>query len=266
MEKVSYEKLIEGQFLLSSQDRENVYEEISLEELLNPDKAVHFLNEYSKQMKALNKQVPATYFFSMFGITCSSFLAMLGLHHVVVPITLHSISVQLYRNEQYQSNTMAFKLNNTDWETGAGSVEWRRQHISSLFKTTVTPLLDQLSEQVSIRPRELWGQLLNGLEYGKKVALNLATTDKERKVLQEDFHWLTKEANHELFNSLKNRLDFPLIEIENPTVPGQMQRLKATCCLYYQTEGSKGKCYTCPRMTTSEREQRKKEIIAEITR
>ena len=149
--------------------------------------------------------------------------------------------------------------------SGDGSREWRRQEISLLFTSTVTPLLDCISDQVQIRPRELWGQLLNGLEYGKTIAIQLAETADERQAINDDFHWLTKQASHDLFNSLKNRLDFPLKEIENPTVPGQMQRMKATCCLYYQTEGSKGKCYTCPRMSVKEREIRKKEIVAEVT-
>ncbi len=265
MDKATYELVIDKYFFLSSKGQDNVYHEVTLENLCKPKQATLFLEHYSKQMKALRPQVPATYFFGMFGITCSGFIAMLSLHQVVTPLSLTTGVTQLYRNEKYQSNTMAFKLSSENWKIGDGSVEWRRKHIASFFRSTVTPLLDFIADQVEIRPRELWGQVLHGLEYGWKSALNLAVTEEERERLNEDFQWITKEASHDLFNSLKNRLDFPYIEIENPTSSGLMQRMKPTCCLYYQTEGAKAKCYTCPRMTTSEREKRKKEIIEEVT-
>ncbi|MFC0558313.1 (2Fe-2S)-binding protein [Halalkalibacter alkalisediminis] len=265
MDKVVYKQLVDKHFFLSSKDQESVYYESKLIDLFETNQATLFLELYSKQMKALKPQVPATYFFSMFGITCSGFITMLTLHQVVTPLTLSTVSTQLYRNEKYQLDSMVFTLNGGDWQKGDGTVEWKRKHISSLFTSTITPLLDHLADIVDIRPRELWGQLLHGLEYGWKVALNLAETEEERRRLNQDFQWITKEASQVLFNSLKNRLDFPYIEIENPTTPGLMQRMKPTCCLYYQTVGAKAKCYTCPRMTPTERERRKKEIIAEIT-
>ncbi|WP_227935121.1 (2Fe-2S)-binding protein [Alkalihalobacillus deserti] len=265
MDKAVYNNVLEKHFFLSSKGQEGVYQEITLEYLCQSNQATLFLEQYSKQIKALKPQVPATYFFSMFGITCSGFLAMLILHQVVVPLSLSTVSAQLYKIEKYQSKAIAFKVSSEDWQEGDGTVEWRRKQISSFFTLTVTPLLDSIAKLVDIRPRELWGQLLHGFEYGWKVALNLAANEEERESLNQDFQWITKEASHVLFNSLKNRLDFPHIKIENPTTPGLMQRLKPTCCLYYQTEGAKAKCYTCPRMTVNEREKRKKEIIAEVT-
>lgn len=252
---------MESHFFLYTRDQPIVHQELAIINLINSKQAVSsFLQAYGKQIKAFNLQAPATYFSSKLGIACSAYVTILALHHFVVPLTTNSLAIQLYRNEQYNEDGMVLKLNSDKWQQGGQSKEWRMEQIEKLFQTTVTPLLQSFAVAANIRIRELWGQVTNGLEYGKKVGLNLAENEAQKERIHADFNWLTKAASPLLFNSSKNELDFPYIEVASPTEPGVMKRMKPTCCLYYQTECSTSKCYTCPRMTSVQREERRLEL------
>ncbi|MFC0472249.1 (2Fe-2S)-binding protein [Halalkalibacter kiskunsagensis] len=263
METVQVEKIVTSHFFLHSSDQKDIQKEVLMKELLDQKQAESVLKLYGKQIKALNDQVPATYLSSKLGIICSAYITMLGLHQVILPIP-NSLSIQFYQDEKYQVDTIAFKVNIDNCYYAESHKESRREQLANFFETFITPLIINLSKTVNIRLRELWGQLLHGIEYGRKIALDLTANEREKILLDQDYHWLIKEANPSIFQSEKHVLDFPYMEVQNPTSPCMMQRMKPTCCLYYQTEGAHGKCYTCPRMTPAEREKRKQEVLASV--
>lgn len=259
--KNSYMDILESNFFLYCGDQKHIHNELTLGEMLGSENTVPFLEEYGKLIKACSLDVSATYFCGMFGMTCSAYISMLSLYNVAIPVTTDHLNIQFYRNEQYHFDNIAFKLTSEEWNEGEGSESWRRTQIEDFFRTIVTPTLEQISEVAGIRIRELWGQLVVGLDFGFNKGLGLAKTKDQEARLRSDYNWLTNDASPTVFNSKKNALNFPYMKVENPQDPNDFLRIKPTCCLYYQTEGAKNKCYTCPRLKPSEREKMKKETV-----
>lgn len=262
MQMSQWMKELESHLFLNTTDQQMIHQEIALADLLDKKKAQSFLQAYGKQITAVNLHAPSTYFSSNLGIACSAYVTTLALNHYRLPITAKSLKIQLYWNEEQQADRMAIKLDSDQGVQGEHSAKWRRKQLEKLIEETVTPVIQSLANAADYRVRELWGQFTNGIEYGKKVALNLTKTDTEKERVLSDFHWLTRVASPSLFQSKKNALDFPYIEVESPTEPGVMRRMKPTCCLFYQTECGTNKCYNCPRLTPEDREKRKQELLA----
>ncbi|MCM3713806.1 (2Fe-2S)-binding protein [Alkalihalobacillus oceani] len=251
---------LEARFFLYTKDQPVVHQEFVVEQLLLQEEAKAFLHKYGKQIKALTPHPPATYFCSKLGIAAAGIVTMLARQHLLLPMTPASLSAQFYWDDTYQVDGMVFKINSLNWQEGPRTDEWRRTEIEQLIHNLLTPVVTTFSQAVDIRPRELWGQLAAGLEYGKTVGLSLAGDDEEAERIERDFQWLMKDADPALFASRKNALDFPHRLVESLSEPGVMKRMKPTCCLYYQTEQAKRKCVTCPRLTAADKAKIKEEI------
>lgn len=251
---------LEARFFLYTKDQTVVHQDFAVEQLLQQVEAKAFLHIYGKQIKALTPHPPATYFCSKLGIAVAGIVTMLARHHLLLPMTPASLTAQFYRDDTYQVDGMVFKINSLNWQEGPRTGDWRRVEIEQLIQSLLTPVVTNFSQAVDIRPRELWGQVAAGLEYGKTVALSLAADHEEAERIERDFLWLMKEADSALFASRKNALDFPHRLVESLSEPGVMKRMKPTCCLYYQTERAKRKCVTCPRLTAADKAQLKEEI------
>jgi ferric iron reductase protein FhuF len=256
----SYMDLLESNYFLYCGDQKNIHKEVALGDLLVSEKTEQFLQEYGKFIKAPDLNVSATYFSSMFGMTCSAFISMLSLYNVKIPVTPSSLLIQFYHNEQYHFDNIAFKLNSEEWYAGENSESWRRDQIGEFLRTFVAPLLEHIAKVADIRVRELWGQLVVGLDFGFNKSLAMAESEEQTEKLKSDYDWLTGKWNTSILFCDKNPLNFPYLEVESAQDPEVKLRIKPTCCLYYQTEGAKNKCYTCPRLTPSEREKLKHTI------
>ncbi|WP_332696845.1 hypothetical protein [Halalkalibacter lacteus] len=108
------------------------------------------------------------------------------------------------------------------------------------------------------------GTSFDRLYFGHDNSLELATSEEQKKKIKNCFVLLTKELESNIYRSNKNPFDIKFHMIESAREPGVYQRMKPSCCLYYQTEGASSKCYGCPRMNDEEREQRRQEIRARI--
>ncbi|WP_088103313.1 (2Fe-2S)-binding protein [Halalkalibacter urbisdiaboli] len=237
--------------------------EVTLAQLLQSEAANAFTAYYAEKLKATDVDVAATYFSSSFGYICAALQTVLSTE-LAIPSDRDQITVQLYYNKEHDYYALSYKLANLQCVSEANA-NWRREQLVNFYKQVVTPVLEALSQSTSIRIRELWGQLVGGLHYGHKIGLTFIE-EAQKDIVKQDFNWLLEKAAPEIFRCDKNPLSFPIREIESLKEPGTMIRMKPTCCLYYKTEKSRGtKCYTCPRLSEAEREDRKKQLVASTT-
>lgn len=253
------EKQLQENYLITFTDHPQIIYKATLSSLKNPSEMKEFVRVYSEKLKAHTSQVAATYFCKYFGWSLAGFhyLHSLDYHVDAAP---SNIELQLYFDEGHDYYGLVFKLADSSLqnEIRAGI----EGEIETLYRNSVTPLLQAFVVETGIKIRELWGQLCIGLYFGYDFNQKEASSDRQKHHLEQDFFFLTKKMDTELFNARKNPLDITFKMIPNAHNPQIFQRMKPTCCLYYQTEGAANKCYGCPRMSDLEREVRRQEIIA----
>lgn len=255
------EKRLEETFSIRKTDHPSSVYAVVLSELQQQEVMNDFIKFYGPKIKALNSDVVATYFCKFYGWVLSGFQYMLSLNCSFNPC-LSNIELQVFYNQEYDYYGLTFKLKESSIVSCAP--EAHKILMEKIYSENVTPLIHEFAANTNVRMKEMWGQLAIGVHYGHDQNMKLAESEGQRKRLDEDFTFLINELDPKYFKENKNPLTIKFHMIESALEPGAYQRMKPTCCLFYQTEGAEAKCYSCPRMSEKEREKRKQEIREKI--
>ncbi|MFN7249967.1 MAG: hypothetical protein ACK4M9_04160 [Anaerobacillus sp.] len=225
-----------------------------------------FINIYGEKIKALNSEVAATYFFSIYGWILSGLQYVLSHYDTALNVSLSNIELQMYYDKEHNYYGLGFRfIDCKDFPLSTERNQWRRDVLEKLYSTNVVPLVNLFHEATNVRLRDLYGQLSIGLYHGHDRVVEICQLVEEVAKIKDDFNFLTKELSPTIFNLKKNPFNISFGMIESPREEGVMIRMKPSCCLYYQTEGATTKCYGCPRMTNEERRERKNQILASMS-
>jgi len=254
------EQQLEENYYIISCDHPHKLYGATLADLKKPPVMKKFVKFYGDKLKAKTPQVAATYFSKYYGWVLAGFHYFHSLNYRV-ETDPSNIELQLYFDEENDYYGLVFKL--LDSSVQLQNREVIEEGIQDLYKHNVIPLLQAFALETGIKIRELWGQLSLGLYFGYDFNLEEASCANNQKLnVEQDFFFITKRLEPELFMEQKNPLDITFKMIPNAHNPEIFQRMKPTCCLYYQTEDSTNKCYGCPRLSDKEREVRRQEIMA----
>ncbi|WP_078552365.1 (2Fe-2S)-binding protein [Bacillus alkalicellulosilyticus] len=266
MTKVDY-SLLEEAFYLRITDHPHKVFALSLRELQDGTRLDEFIEYYGTIQKATTRQVVSTYFFKFYGWFFSGVQSVMSLNHSELQIELDNIELQVFYNKEYDYYGLCFKLMDaSERSVSKGDREkWRSQYQASIFTKNVVPLIECFAKQTNIRERELWGQFVIGVYYGHDKLVSSLTCQQKSGVV-DDFLFTTKRIPAEVFKLQKNPLDIEFTMIESLTNSDELVRMKPSCCLYYLTDGAKGKCYTCPRLTKSELEEKRQEYLVSVNK
>lgn len=254
------EKLLEERFLIRKTDHPTKVYSVSLLQIQQQTHMEEFIKIYGAKLKAVTPDVVATYFCTNYG------WALAGLQHLLsldmyLDFSLSNTEMQIYYDKEYDYYGLTFKLK----EYTTQSCIQKKEKLEEIYVQDVTPLLLAFVDNTSVKMRDLWGQMSLGLYNGHNKNIEVAGSQEQKKKLENDFILLTRELEPVVFKAnKKNPLDITFRMIESARDPDVYQKMKPTCCLYFQTEGAKNKCYSCPRLSDNEREQRKLEIRARL--
>ncbi|WP_338024006.1 (2Fe-2S)-binding protein [Bacillus mesophilus] len=252
------EKKLEYNFAITYSDHPNKIFATTLSNLTNPLEMKEFVSTYSNKLRALTPQVAATYFCKYYGWVLAGFHYFHSLNYKV-DMSPSNIELQLLYDGNHDHYGLVFKL--VDSSIRSENREQIEGNIKEIYFESVLPLLQAFVSETGVRIRELWGQLCIGLHFGYDLNMKEAISDVQKYNLQHDFTYLTKKMEPNLSNVSKNPLDITFQMIPSARDPETHQRMKPSCCLYYLTEASTDKCYSCPRMSAAEREVRRLKIM-----
>ncbi len=252
---------LEKEYHIYMKDVDNLIYEINLTDLFIEEKRKEFIDFYGNKVKSLNNKVQAAYFSGNFGSFCAGVQYLVN-HQKIIDYSLSNIILQLYKDHQYDSFEICFKLRDTTIKTVETYENiWKKQVMEDFYGQTVMPLLEIWHSSTNITIDHLLGQICARLYYFHEQAIENVETIEQKNMIQNNFDLLIKGIDLQVFNKNYNPFDITYEMIESPWNPKQMLRMKKSCCLYYLTEGATCKCYTCPEMTDEERLIRKKEIL-----
>ncbi|RXJ02532.1 hypothetical protein DS745_06050 [Anaerobacillus alkaliphilus] len=263
MAVIDYHFLEKNFYYFRIEDHPNKIYSVTLSKFNERAVLKDFIDNYGSKIKALNTQVPATYFCTAYGWFLAAIQYGISYYDTVFQVTLENIELQMYYIQEYDSYGICFRI--VDPTEKTINNDDRKTFLEQLYKNNAVPLVELFATTTGVRLKDLYGQLSIGLYHGYDLMVAQAQTDELKTIVHSDFNMLTKELDPASFNSRKNPLNISYRMIESPRDEGKMLRMKPTCCLYYQTEGAPSKCYGCPRLSDRDRAVRRKEIQASLT-
>ncbi len=262
MTSIDYE-LLERKFYITRTEKEDVVFSMKAAELLREKNMDRFLRAYIPALKALEPAAAGTGFCSWFRSVCLAQQYAVSLCDTALDFSLSNLTVQLYLKDGW--TWFAFKLGEGR-EISAPSVgreAWRADVFTTFYRGQVRPLFEAVARSAQADVGQLWGQLPAGFRNYVDTAMQEAGDDAARREqVSDDYRFLSQELDGAVFGRKRNPFDVKWCMIENPRDPAKPLRMKASCCMFYRTEGG-SYCLACPRMPAAEREARGAKRLAE---
>ncbi|WP_168123861.1 (2Fe-2S)-binding protein [Paenibacillus sp. HB172176] len=219
-----------------------------------------FLERYAPEMKALDRQAAAAYLAKWLGGPAIAQQYLMAYQGRAMRLAHGNIRFHLVLDGGHAR--ILFEAEEAEWtmapESKAERANWIREELAALHGGFVRPLLERIAEAGGMRLAYLWGLMPTRLNYLMeqipKAAPGVPDIDAEIRLL-EDYRLLKEELEPAVFGLKRNPLQVKIRWVEHYKDSEERMRMKNVCCMYYRTEGG-SYCYTCPRMTAEEREER----------
>lgn len=232
--------------------------ERGLEELARPEGAAAFIAAYAPEIKAKSPDVAATYFASWAGRLCAAY--QYGLWHDGVKLDLAADNMVLQMHPTPKGTALSFRvkaLRAKGMPDGAGTA-WEEEAygaLSEFYFGHIRPLLEGVAAAGGVPAGTLWGLLATGMYYILDLWKGMVKEEDKQVRLEQLTGLLVNRLEPRVFGRARNPFRLKFRQVESLSQPGETVRLKAACCLAYKTDTDHGYCYTCPKITTEERDR-----------
>ncbi|GIP21846.1 (2Fe-2S)-binding protein [Paenibacillus sp. J22TS3] len=236
---------------------------VSASAFLEDDMAVSFLREFQKEITGHDLQVASTYFISSWRALCALQQYIVTLSDTWLDFSLSNIELLLCRKNGYPA--IMFKLSEPaeqPWPYPLPHERFREDMITRFYSETLRPLAEVLARVSGLPAAQIWGQLPLGVSYYVNLISGRLEREPDRVRLQEEYERLTGELQPSAFGLSLNPYRIKKKMIDDPYHPGGQMTMKPTCCLAYRTDSGNGYCYSCPKLTRQQREEKAAAIMA----
>lgn len=219
-------------------------------ELFEEEKIKIYLEEIQQKISAPDKRVAASMFMKRYG-----FFAVLNLYAMTIlnkrlNVSLSNISLETSEQEQevwYWNPKFHFSDLQTVSAPSESRDKWRDDTIRTIFHENIHEVLMTLSKHSGLSKKVLWENIAIYVYWLYESVLAKQKFDEKRDRILDDFEYLVKKAEGELFGPIPFN---PLtgyfgVKVYRPEYE-QNIRTRKTCCLYYKTTSTNERCKTCP--------------------
>ncbi|MBP3963283.1 hypothetical protein [Paenibacillus lignilyticus] len=197
---------------------------------------------------------------SLFNL-CKARLLLLSRYNILLDMSLDKLTFQMEDFGTY--NMFGYKLHEVRYTVlpdDADRGELVRDALEADFRDVVGPILNALASAGNLKPAVIW------MQFGSMLA-NMITTfeakethDAVRERFAHDCKVLTEQLEPGLFGSRRNPFAHKPRYVDSPYQLGGKTMIRSGCCMYHCREDG-DMCYNCPKLTTSQREERYARIV-----
>lgn len=266
MNTIDY-NLLERKFSFFLASRPNGLFSMNAAELLKEENMDQLLHIYMPTIKAAAPDVAGTYFCSWFRSVCLVHQYAVSVCDAAMDLSLSNLDIQLYSRDGRCVFACVYRHPRQNMAPAGLRESWREEAFASFYGDQVRPLFESVSRSSGVNIGQLWGQLPSGFPSAIELFLQEANGDDGLRLrIEDDYRYLTGQLDGEgVCGRKRNPFDVKLRLVDNPYDPEKPYYMKTSCCLFHHTEGGYY-CYTCPRLTAEEREERKAAMLAEAKR
>jgi ferric iron reductase protein FhuF len=130
--------------------------------------------------------------------------------------------------------------------------KWREQLVTQLFQKHIAIMIRAFAKKTKLAASVMWGHVAFYVHVMYRKWIQEERNETIREQLVADFQYLLAASPEMLGSGANNPLQMPFCKMK---VANEEILLRRTCCLNYKA-GTKGACYTCPRLNEQERIQK----------
>lgn len=225
---------------------------VALCELHDEEACREYISWFQHYIDAPDMKVAASMLAKRLGyLWTAPLVTAMTFHHQHVTFQLENSFLYHPKLEEHEEGTRfpflaVNELRAEEW-TGDRHV-WREKAVHEMFAVQLTPLLKTLAAIAPLSMSILWENIM--VRIGRLFAPDEGETEQERKIIREDFAYLTQVASGQVFGERKNPLT-RFTECKDNVHAAKSDRL--TCCFWYQMSGEY--CLKCPKIDNEKESQ-----------
>ncbi|SFF30231.1 FhuF 2Fe-2S C-terminal domain-containing protein [Paenibacillus algorifonticola] len=257
-------RLLKERFNLCVDEPDEVVYTSAASALLEQSVMQELLAVYQPFVNGTEQIVAEVYAASWFRRPMLALIYMLAKYRIAPDLSLDNLTLYVCRADGYYN--VYFKLNKAELlhspSTKKEAGEWVRARLEMFFHETIAPFFHSIERAGSAKASLLWGQLPTSLEYEYGVLMASSESEAVKEAV-DSLYKTMKALDPAIFYRKRNPLDVKFQYTEAIDDPEKQMRIKYACCHYYKVEGGRY-CYTCPRISDTERVQRRSEHRAKL--
>ncbi|MFS0781927.1 hypothetical protein [Bacillus sp. 1P06AnD] len=233
--------------------------EMPATDFFNPETLIQMMHKAGHTVEALGLDLPASFFGTSLCNLCSTKLLFLAQSNVLIDLSLKNLLFQVEVHDDHAH--LGYKIETLSYsevpEVDSLSViqkDWER-----FISSEITPAVEAIASAASLKPSMIW------LQFGGEMGMLrdfIQQNEKNEWVLaafKQQFELLSELLSPALFNRKRNPFQHTNKYVDNPYQEGEQLVMRSSCCLYDQRKGGV-KCFVCPRLKETEREEMKRHI------
>jgi ferric iron reductase protein FhuF len=227
-------------------------------QLLLPDTMDDMLRRGRDMLNGLGMDIAVSFLgLAFFGIPAAVHTFMWQYGHIL-DLSLDNLTVQLESHHDHAH--LVLKIDEVRWKKlpDAGRDEAIVAELTRLFRHTVCPVIEAAAARAGFKPDLVWNQfgarMVSVSDFIAQHAPNESLKEKYRHDLA-----LLHSLEADVFNRRKNPYEHNPRYVESPYKPEEKVIIRSSCCMWYRRENGV-KCYTCPILSESQREEMKCQI------
>ncbi|MEC0184838.1 hypothetical protein P4H61_25600 [Paenibacillus peoriae] len=265
MRPLDYDQLEQLANIVTDTPADAVYSGL-VAEWLEPKKARSVLEYYGELLQAEDRLTAAVYLVNQLRGLVFAQHFMVSLCERKLDLSISNLRIHICCEGNFPSISLQVidptELDNARQDGEKCSSEQAQQALRGFYSLQLRPILEALAAAGGVSMGQMWGQFPLTLLYFKDRVRPMLTDPQDVKRFEQDFDYVMRELEGEVFGRKRNPFTVRLVELDNPYRPGENTYMKPSCCQYYKTGGGQRYCYACPRMSASEREERRREVLA----
>ncbi|PYE47880.1 (2Fe-2S)-binding protein [Paenibacillus barcinonensis] len=247
-----WKETVEDHSILLGEPPQHSVRSIALSELHDEEACREYIRWFQHYIDAPDMKVAASMLAKRLGyLWTAPLVTAMTFHHQHVTFQLENSFLYHPKLEEHEKGTrfpfLAVNEVQAEELTGDRSI-WREKAVQEMFAVQLTPLLKTFAAIAPLSMSILWENIM--VRIGRLFAPEEGETEQERKIIQEDFSYLTQVASGQVFGVRKNPLT-RFTDCKDNVHVAKSERI--TCCFYYQMSGEY--CLKCPKIYNDKESQ-----------
>ncbi|GFN31736.1 (2Fe-2S)-binding protein [Paenibacillus xylaniclasticus] len=230
--------------------------EMKAEQLLDAEQARHACEQAGRLLHALGHELPASFIGRSICNLCALQLIMIAQHGVVLDLSLPNLTFQVEQHDNYAHIGYRIEQVLTTEPPADNTFEWLGQYFTQYIEQTVKPAVSSIANASGMKPQAIWQQFGGIIAYVREYVQTYVPQPSVIEAFELGFRAITEGVPAEVFGLRRSPFVHQPHYIDNPydPTPNSRMMMKSSCCFYDRRENGV-KCYSCPKLTESERNE-----------
>lgn len=246
--------LVEMYFHISPKGMEEPLLHIPAPQLLDGDVMLNILQQGQALLRGKGLDISASYLgLTLFNLVATTHL-FLAQYNQWVDLELDRLALQVENHGDHAH--VGFQIVDLQWKEVPTEDRdlFIELEMRKLFSNLIGPVIMVIAEQAKVNQAMIWNQFAARMTFVRDYVLENDPRPQVREQFTADYEVLTKQLTPDVFGRKVNPFVHEPKYIDSPYHEGKKILMRSSCCMYYRREEGT-KCFSCPILKDSQRQE-----------